>query len=102
MRPGIDIDNIQFDVPFDTSMIDGIFSGYSGIGQWTASKLSEFTKDKLYPIDLRGGESLELSDNTFGLGYHIKSANRVVSSRREINICYSVPEGMLALLIPGF
>ncbi len=82
LRPGIDVENIQFDVPFDKTMVDGIFSGYSGIGQWTATKLAEATEGKLYPINLKAGETVEIADNSFGLSQYINGANRVLASRR--------------------
>jgi hypothetical protein len=82
LRLGMDVESIQFDVPFDKAMIDGIFSGYSGIGQWTATKLTEATEGKLYPINLKAGETVEIADNSFGLSHHINGANRVLASRR--------------------
>ena len=83
LRSGVDIESIQFDVPFDKSIVDGIFSGYSGIGHWTATSLSETTKGKLYPINLKSGETVEVADNSLGLSHHINGANRVLASRRE-------------------
>ena len=84
LHPCVDVENIQFDVPFGKDIVDGIFSGFSSIGSWTASSMTEFTKGKMYSINLIPGESVEIEDKSFGVGNYINRANKVISSRRNL------------------
>ena len=85
LRVGFDIEEIQLDMPFDNNMINHVFSsGLSGIGSWNRSSLSEYTKDKLFPVNIKAGNNLELvAKNFLDLGGHINSANTVISDRRK-------------------
>ena len=84
IKPGFDVDDILFDIPFGEDMIQSVFSGFSGIGHWNKTNLSEHVKGKCFPVTMKTGEHLEISDNSFrGLSNHINSANRTLSSRRS-------------------
>lgn len=85
LRVGFDIEEIQLDMPFDNNMINHVFSsGLSGIGSWNRTSLSEYTKDKLFPVNIKAGNNLELVAKNFpNLGGHINSANTVISDRRK-------------------
>lgn len=84
IKTGLDIEEIIFDVPFDREMIDSVFSGYSGIGPWNKSSLSEYVDGKLFPVFLKIGDNLEISDGSLqGLSHHLNGANRHLASRRK-------------------
>lgn len=84
IKSGLDIEEIIFDVPFDRDMVHSIFSGYSGIGPWNQSSLSDYVDGKLFPVSLKIGENLEISDDSLrSLSHHINAANRQLSSRRS-------------------
>lgn len=84
IKPSFDVEDIIFDAPFGEDMIQSVFSGFSGIGPWNKTNLSEFVNGKHFPVTLRIGENLEISDNSLhGLSHHLDRANRVLSSRRK-------------------
>lgn len=84
LRVGIDVEEMQIDLPFDDGMINAIFSSFSGIGNWNKSNLKEYTNDKVFPFKLKIGDKVEIIDKSFGsLGGHINSANNAVSSRKS-------------------
>lgn len=111
IKAGLDVEEIVLDFPFDREMVDSVFSGYSGIGSWNKSSLSEYVNGKLFPVSLKIGDSFEISDKSLqGLSHHLNSANRLLASRRnnyrfrkitaERNI-FPEPEGNLALHSDG-
>lgn len=84
IKPGLDIEEIVLDLPFDRGMVDSVFSGYSGIGSWNKSSLSKYVDGKLFPVSLKIGDTLEISDDSLqGLSHHLNSANRHLASRRK-------------------
>lgn len=84
IKPGLDVEEIVLDLPFDREMVDSVFSGYSGIGPWNKSSLSEYVDGKLFPVSLKIGDNLEISDDSLqGLSHHLNGANRHLASRRK-------------------
>ena len=84
IKSGLDVDEIVLDLPFDREMVDSVFSGYSGIGSWNRSSLSEYVDGKLFPVSLKISDSLEISDKALqNLSHHINGANRLLASRRS-------------------
>ena len=84
LRVGFEIEEIQFDIPFDNIMINRIFASFSGLGRWRKSNLSEYTNGKLFPAILNSNDDIEITDkNLSDLGGHINGANNVVSERRK-------------------
>ena len=53
IRIGIDVEDIQFDIPFSMDMINSVFSNYSKIGSWDKSKLSQYAQDKVFPVSMK-------------------------------------------------
>ena len=84
IRIGIDVEDIQFDIPFSMDMINSVFSNYSKIGSWDKSKLSQYAQDKVFPVSMKAGNTMELSgDNFRELSGHINRVNNVIVNRRE-------------------
>jgi len=84
VKPALDVEEIVLDMPFDREMVDSVFSGYSGIGSWNRSNLSEYVDGKLFPVSLKIGDNLSISHSSLqGLSNHLNSANRLLASRRS-------------------
>ena len=85
LKVGFDVEDIQFDLPFDARMIDGAFSGgLSGIGRWDRTALTNYTKDKLFPFCLKNGDQVKImDDNLHDLSFHIRGIHDVVASRKS-------------------
>lgn len=85
LRVGFDVDDIQFDIPFDNNMVNSAFTGgLSGIGRWTRASLTDYTKDKFFPFNLSLDGKVEiLDDSLHELGGHIGGINNVVVSRKN-------------------
>jgi len=84
IKPGLDVEEITLEIPFDHEMVDSVFSGYSGIGSWNKSSLSKYVDGKLFPVSLKIGNSFEISDKSLeSLSHHLNSANRLLASRQK-------------------
>ena len=84
LRVGTDVEEIQIDLPFDNGMINSVFSGLSGIGRWNKTNLTAYTKDKVFPFNLKIGDKVEIVDKSLSdLGGHINGANNAISSRKS-------------------
>lgn len=84
LRIGFEVDEIQFDMPFSDEMVNRVFANLSGIGSWTKSRLSNYTKDKLFTFKLTASSNPEIvNDNFQDLGGHINRAGSVVADRRK-------------------
>ena len=60
LKVGFDVEDIQFDLPFDSYMVNSVFSGgLSGIGRWDRTTLTDYTKDKLFPFSVKIGDKVE-------------------------------------------
>ncbi len=84
LRIGFDIEDIQLDLPFDSNMINNVFSTLSGIGRWDRASLTNYTADKIFPFSIKIGDNVEIADNSFhDLGGHISGINNAVKSRKN-------------------
>ena len=85
LRIGFDIEDIQFDLPFDNNMVNGAFSGgLSGIGRWNKTSLTDYTTDKVFPFSVKIGDKVEILDAALQeLGGHVNGINNVIASRKN-------------------
>ena len=85
LKVGFDVEDIQFDLPFDSYMVNSVFSGgLSGIGRWDRTTLTDYTKDKLFPFSVKIGDKVEIIDAPLqALGSHINGINNAVVSRKN-------------------
>lgn len=85
LKVGSDVEDIQFDLPFDARMINSVFSGgFSGIGLWNRQTLTDYTRDKIFPFRMRINDEVKLLDEQLqGLNGRISGINNVVASRRN-------------------
>ncbi len=85
LKVGFDVEDIQFDLPFDSYMVNSVFSGgLSGIGRWDRTTLTDYTKDKLFPFSVKIGDKVEIKDTPLQeLGGHINGINNAVVSRKN-------------------
>lgn len=85
LKVGFDVEDIQFDLPFDSYMVNSVFSGgLSGIGSWDRTILTNYTKDKLFPFSVKIGDRVEIIDGPLQeLGGHINGINNAVVSRKN-------------------
>ena len=111
IKPTRDVEEIVVDAPIDDDMIRRVFYGYSGIGHWNQSNLSEHVKGRVYPFILDSNNSFSINmDMIRGLGSHINPACSEFSNRKryykfrkitaERNI-YPEPEGKEKLYSDG-
>ena len=85
IKSGVDVEDIQFDISFDDSIVRSVFTGgLSGIGRWNRSNFSDYVRGKLFPIRLRIGDSVEVLDKSFDdLSGHKNGINQNISFRRS-------------------
>ena len=111
IKPTRDVEEIVVDAPIDDDMIRRVFYGYSGIGHWNQSNLSEHVKGRGYPFILDSNNSFSINLAMIrGLGSHINPACSEFSNRKryykfrkitaERNI-YPEPEGKEKLYSDG-
>lgn len=84
LKVGFDVEDIQFDLPFDPYMINSVFSGLSGIGKWDKTSLTNYTKDKVFPFSIKIGDNVEILDKSFeDLSSHINAIYNAIKSRKN-------------------
>lgn len=77
LKVGFDVEDIQFDLPFDAYMVNRVFSGgLSGIGRWDRQTLTDYTRDKTFPFSVKIGDKVEILEEALKeLGGHINRIN---------------------------
>ena len=84
LRIGHEIEALQFDYPFSDTMVNSVLGGYAGIGRWNRSTLSEYVKDKLFPVTITPNDVIEITDDGLrDLRGHLNGANNVIKATRN-------------------
>ena len=84
LRIGHEIEALQFDYPFSDTMVNSVLGGYAGIGRWNRSTLSEYVKDKLFPVTITPNDVIEITDDGLrDLRGHLNGANNLIKSSRN-------------------
>lgn len=86
IRPGFDVKDVYFELPYDRTFVNGIFSGYAGIGSWTSTSLWKYVEGKLLAMKLTSTKSIDVEDSNEipGLSGYISRGTSVISKRRDM------------------